>query len=267
MKDQFFYKTKGKTHGPVKFGVLVALLRKGELAPGDSVRSQGTNKWQRADYVMRSLVAQTPEIATSSGMQDQAHKQTTSARIMSSRAAASSRRPFFLVSLVGGIFAFLGNTLEAFSLFVAQIFGAVFGNIQKKHVIVLLVIGGWCGLNTLYYYQTRPPYVEEIASYKELGALWGEIKQLRTDEASPDKWDVFQAEARPRIDDLVSELEQGATASNQIRMQLLWAARDSLPQMLTDAREEPSRSETTFATHMQLTARLLARTGQQVAVF
>jgi len=267
MKDQFYYKVRGKVRGPVQFGVLAALLRNGELTPDDSVRTPGSNEWQRAGIVMSSLIARFPQATNSPEAKDSDRKDSPSTMTRTRSTRRSVSKQVFAAALVEGLFAAVGNVVESLFLFVAHVCRSAFGSIQKKHVIVFLGVVGLIALNIFFYYQSRPPYQEEIASYKALGGLWGEIRRLRTEEAPPEDWASLHSTVQPKIDTLVSELEQDATTTNQVRMQLLWASRDFLPQMFSDAREEVSNSETLFAAHMNQTAKLLAKAGQPIAGF
>lgn len=263
MKDQFYYKTKGKVYGPVRFGVLVSQLRKGELALTDSVRTQGSSEWQRVDYLMKSLIDQFPEIAGAAEVQEKLRGSTkpNSAR-RSSRAAGGG---ISSVGAVGGLFGLVGKGIEEAVLFVANFFEVLFSGFGKKHAIILLLIAGWIGLNGGYYLWSTPPsYTQEIENYRILGEVWSDLQKLREEEASPEEWSAFEAGIQPKIDAMVSDLEQGASTTDPIRMQLLWVSRDFLPKMLVDAREERSHSETLYEAHMRQAARLLTEAGQQV---
>lgn len=266
MKDQFFYKTKGKVYGPVKFGVLVTQLRKGELAMTDSVRTQGSSDWQRVDFLMKSLIDQFPEIAGAADVKASLSQSTkpTSSRAASRRSGGGASP----LGAVGGLFSLVGKGIEEVVLFVANFFSVLFGGFHKKHAIILGLIVGWFVLNGVFYYQVTPPsYKQEVASYQALGGMWDDLRELRDKEASQEEWSAFQADVQPQIDAIVAELERGASTESPIRMQLLWVSRDFLPQMLQDAREEASHSETLFAAHMQQAARLLTEAGQPVPAF
>ena len=266
MKDQFFYQTNGRVHGPVKFVALVALLRKGSVSPQDLIRRQGTNQWQKAESVMTAVLAKYPEIL------DRSDTQTPTSEQPSKTATASGysgqMRPHQVraspLSVVTAVLSFVGGIIAYVCRGAAHATSSIVRKFEAKHLIVTTAILAWVGANAFYLYQQRPPYEQEVTTYKALGAIWKDFLQLRNDDATSSDWDVFRADAQPKAASIAAELEAGISARDQVRMQLLWAARDYLPQMLVDAQDASSTSESLFVAHMKEAAELLAAAGQPV---
>jgi len=66
---------------------------------------------------------------------------------------------------------------------------------------------------------------------------------------------------------MVPKLEQGASANDPASMQLMHIARDDLPQMLRDSREQPSATEQKVDHHFQHLDRILASHADQTVTF
>ncbi len=83
----------------------------------------------------------------------------------------------------------------------------------------------------------------QVATVEQLAA---ELRTLRNRSADDAAWTAFTGRATETLNRTIPELEESADASDRVSIDLLWAARDFLPQMLKDARFEPSEAERQF---------------------
>lgn len=272
MKDQFYYKTKGKTCGPVPFVKLVDALRRGKFSVDDQVRMQGSNDWLVAGSVMKSLMERFPEIASISGMQKFTNDEPPSMKSKSSGHSTSLGISIlswfyafidFLKACLGAVTGAGSNIGERFT----DILSALFGKLISKRALIVLAVGAVIGLSWYTIVWMNRPYKDGVSIYNHLVIVWSNLKQLRQDKAPQEEWNQFLATTKPEIESIVSELEKSATPDDEVRMQLLWASRDFLPKMLHDSRNSPSNSETIFSKHMEYVARSLNRSGIEIQPF
>lgn len=269
MKDRFYYKTKGKTYGPVPFVKLVDALRRGKFSVDDQVRMQGSNNWLVAGSVMKSLMERFPEIANISGMQKYSNIEAAPLKTKSSTPSASVGISIlsWLYAVIDFFKACVGATLGAGSNVgerVSDILSTLFAKLFSKQGFFVLAIAVWVSLSGYMFVWMNRPYKDGVSVYNQLVSTWSNLKQLRENKATEEEWDQFLATAKPEIEKVVLELERSATPDDEVRMQLLWASRDFLTKMLHDSRESPSHNETIFGEHMEYVARSLNRSGIQV---
>ena len=92
--------------------------------------------------------------------------------------------------------------------------------------------------------------------YQTCQSLWEELRQLREKGADDSSWSDFTVRGRDQLAPIVAQLEGEASSKNRIGQLLLWASRDCLPKMFSDARTEPSSSETLLAEYLENVERL-----------
>jgi hypothetical protein len=99
-------------------------------------------------------------------------------------------------------------------------------------------------LNVLYLAFWPQPYERERRYLQTLQAVSGEVQELRAKSASDADWRQLAERTRVALAPIVSDLNKSASASEPVRQQLLWAARDLIPRTLgprTKERDEQER--------------------------
>lgn len=99
--------------------------------------------------------------------------------------------------------------------------------------------------------------VTEEQVYHSYVSIWSELKQLRESSATDTQWDEFSGRTTAALEPMLEWLEGSASVERPARKHLLWAGKDHLANMFTDARQEPSHSEEQFALHLEEVTRIL----------
>ncbi|MCA9112714.1 MAG: hypothetical protein KDA52_22370, partial [Planctomycetaceae bacterium] len=86
-----------------------------------------------------------------------------------------------------------------------------------------------------------------------------ELRRLRSTKAEEEQWDKFSQRTRDMLRDIIPQLEQSANTDDPVSIETLYLARDFLPKMLDDARQQPSQAERKFDVHMDRVERVYAR--------
>lgn len=94
-------------------------------------------------------------------------------------------------------------------------------------------------------------------AYEYLHGTFMEIQTLRERDARADEWAVFTRQTTAELDRLLPKLEQAASADNPASLELLWAARDYLPEILQSAPDQNREAEEKFALHMRAARQLI----------
>jgi hypothetical protein len=97
----------------------------------------------------------------------------------------------------------------------------------------------------------------ERADYEVLNKILVDFRKLRDDKADDAAFNKFAEEAKKNAKPVIDRLKPIASAKRRDRQFLLWAARDRLPGMLTDARQEPSFAESEFEYNVMSAAFIL----------
>jgi len=95
------------------------------------------------------------------------------------------------------------------------------------------------------------------SAYVELQQLATEFKSLRDHAASETEWEDFSDRADHELAQLARKLSNAAQADDPVSMELLWAARDYFPKMLTDSKRQPGPGERKFDLHLKRAETLL----------
>lgn len=259
MKDRFYYRSGRQIRGPVKFAVIVALLRQGVLSLDDSVRPQGRQDWIRIENVVGSLLLQYPEI-------DRSTPRSMPSASVAERAAAASRQTHVRTGapsqLVVSVCSALVGKLSDVSLSGLGASTEVLRCISARHASVMLAVCIMIGLNLAVICGTPSEYQQEASILQELNLRWAELRDLRTRDATDEEWAVFQQRVAAESAHMADQLAGLASTDNRVAMRLLWAARTNLPAMLTDSRNQPSANERLFLSHLRQAERLLREGGK-----
>lgn len=134
--------------------------------------------------------------------------------------------------------------------------GSLFDNLDLKKLAPLAAVlggavvlfGAWKLIGSSSY--GKLPYT----AYAE---ITNKLREMRTRKAPENEWSAFADESTATIKTHVDKLEKIASAKNRIEQELLWAGRDYLNKMLTDARDEVSKNEMTFVKHMETARKMI----------
>lgn len=95
-----------------------------------------------------------------------------------------------------------------------------------------------CLAIVIYIVIPRPQY--ERIYFPEVKKVWEDILELRHRQASDSEWEILAARADTKLKPIVAHLERYANADRPAARELLWLARDSIPQALHE-RNRPWR--------------------------
>jgi hypothetical protein len=121
---------------------------------------------------------------------------------------------------MGNPFAGLGGSL-----------GSVFGglSVNWKHAAVLVVL---LGVAAVLYAGLPFNFSRGPAIYEETLVLWQRAQSLHQSATSDSEWQAFQAETKPRAEQLKTELAEEASAKDRLLQLMLYCYRDCLPSIL-----------------------------------
>jgi len=215
-----------KPVGPIFYTRLKQMAHKGELSAETQVRMGTTGDWitpgSISDFEFPDAARAEPESAEPT-------------QIPESDAEPSSGILWIIREYLDGMLQGFSDLWGGIRRFVSWVvFAVVF-------IALGVVLSRQFSMNWLFW--SNP-----IATY---ATIWEELKQKRNAQASPEEWEVFATRARRETASIVARLERTASPQTPMDQQLLWAGRDYLPKMLTDARTEESAAERKFAEHLQ----------------
>jgi hypothetical protein len=204
---EWYYELGGRAHGPLSRGDLEDLLNpSGETASEVRVRHGLNGPWKA--FQVTSSAAEAPGTADSESVG------------RSSGQTMSLRRS------------------------VAPVAARDFRELVRTHWDVGAGAAALVLLNVLYLAFWPQPYERERRYLQTLQAVSGEVQELRAKSASDADWRHLAERTRVALAPIVSDLKKSASASEPVRQQLLWAARDLIPRTLgprTKERDEQER--------------------------
>jgi hypothetical protein len=103
---------------------------------------------------------------------------------------------------------------------------------MRAHWDIAAAVAAWVLLNVFYVAFWPQPYGRERRYLETLQAIIAEVQELRARPASDGEWREFTERTRGALAPIVSDLKKSASASEPVRQQLLWAARDVIPHTL-----------------------------------
>ncbi|QDU80728.1 hypothetical protein Pla110_24610 [Polystyrenella longa] len=254
MRDEFYVKESTGTFGPVTFAKLVELIRAGRFTLQHSIKQGRDGKWIAAESVMRSLKHRYPELVQADIPKDQVSKsvpeeeqfphqvKTPPIHRVSQQKSASSLT-YKLWDLQDGCATVLRSKVT-------------------WGIAVLLV---WASMNLYYYQKSANPYATEKAYFQTYSQIWDESKTLRAAKADKAKWAEFESRVLPQIQIIAAELDETATPSNQLQMQLLWLGQEHLPNAIRSANAERNDAAKLVESHLNQAERLLIGAGVDLA--
>jgi hypothetical protein len=204
---EWYYELDGRAHGPLSRSDLEDLLnRSGETASEVRVRRGLDGPWKA--FQIESSSAGTAG-ATPSGLESGSPGQVMTARRSVAPGAARD-----------------------------------FRDLVRAHWDVGAGAAAWVLLNVLFLAFWPQPYGCERRYLQALQAVNREVQDLRAKSASDAEWRQLAERTRGALAPIVSDLKKSANASEPVRQQLLWSARDLIPGTLgprTKERDEQER--------------------------
>lgn len=119
-----------------------------------------------------------------------------------------------------------------------------FGGFWRAHWDVAAAASAWIALNVLFLLCWPQSYSRERGYLTTLRQIEADVSLLRAKPASDAEWREFGDRTRSTLAPIVDDLKKSASASEPVRQQLFWSARDILPRTLgpqTKEREEQDR--------------------------
>ncbi|MBX3440266.1 MAG: DUF4339 domain-containing protein, partial [Planctomycetaceae bacterium] len=220
----WYCRIEDKVIGPLSTGRLRQMARQGKLLPEDHVRLGTIGDWVPADQVIGLFrgVATTTRAEQESAKKRAATVRSTEAAggpsLAASIAAAAADWTSDAMRWIAGSFQLLRTVVSWVCL-----------------VIVVVTLAVLIGRNVSFDWWSSEP-----DSYETLVRSWNDLKSLRDGDASDIRWNDFVVASKVEIEPIVAVLERKAGSRDRYSQQLLWAARDCWPEMLTGARAAPN---------------------------
>jgi hypothetical protein len=192
--EEWYYELDGRAHGPLSRGDLEDLLnRSGETASQVRVRRGLNGPW----HGFRIASSTSDAVGANSPSDRTSSGQTISVqRSVAPRAAHDFR------------------------------------GLMRAHWDIAAAVAAWVLLNVFYVAFWPQPYGRERRYLETLQAINAEVQELRARSASDGEWRELTDRTRVALAPIVSDLKKSASASEPVRQQLLWAARDLIPHTL-----------------------------------
>ena len=100
------------------------------------------------------------------------------------------------------------------------------------------------------------PFEQKL--HDKLRSHYVALKEFRT-KNNASGWTEYAKKAKPDIDSIVNQLKGSAGAEYPVRQQLLYAARDHWPKMVTDSATKPGPGEESFTTSLSTARKSLRK--------
>lgn len=234
--DLWYYKLDDREHGPIPIEELQSLAAvSGETANEIVVRSGRDGAW-------------TPlgSLAAEHSKPEGDHPQFSTPSLDTPKPATSPSSRF--------------RTRPKTAMAVGQL-AWLRRNLDLMAAAVLFV-----AINALLLAMSQPRDSEERRYLEILRGLHQEIGQLQRRGASATEWQEFRLRSERKLQPVLADLERTASAANPIRQHLLWAGRDHLLEMLSQATPTPTVAvdddTAAFEQHLELVESKLAESGQ-----
>lgn len=230
----WYCRIEDKVIGPLSTGRLRQMARQGKLLPEDDVRLGTIGDWVPADEVVGLFRG----IATTTRAEQESAKKGAAA----TPRAEPANRPSLTAGITEAIADWTNDTIRwitgSFQLLRTVVSWVCL-------VIVVVTLAALIGRNLSFDW-----WLSEPDSYETLVRNWSDLMSLRDGDASDTRWNDFVAASKADIEPIAAMLERKAGSRDRYSQQLLWAARDCWPEMLTGARAAPNEAEHRFENHL-----------------
>lgn len=289
MSDQWWYQAFGEEFGPVPFATIQEQYDAGTLSASDQVRRGAGGTWQRLAAVSPKF-AENPPAATSSPATSKPSADPASAPKSSAGPTSAAEEPREHVSelssairqatrdsvrkenarlgrsqtrktttrqmprLSGGALQGVSASIIRLGELLAAPFVLLAGLIRDYWIAVVacLLLASILAAVVILpeYWWTNETIAAELADFH------AEFGRLRDANASDQQWQEFTQRVLPVSQLMIERLEPTANSDRPVRLELLRASRDYLPDMLRNDREAPGESEEMFVEHLAQAERL-----------
>jgi len=277
MSDKWYYRTLGQEVGPVSENTLRQLIGSGMLGRDDFV-CEDRRSWIKVgelpfvdDLATRVAEGSPSAHGTKQPLGTASSKDVRSAIAESQRylhqrdaklaSQSQIRRPRRMgVGLAEWerVFRLPGAVLNALIAITGHMIGWLMG-VAGPVVRSKLTWGGLLVLVTSCLAFAIPAKIlTQTETHAFLTRTVTEFRRLRADNADEKQWQAFSQRTHDELGEIVPKLEQAARTDDPVSMEFLFLARDFLPLMLADAREQPSDAERKFDVHMDRVERVFA---------
>jgi hypothetical protein len=106
------------------------------------------------------------------------------------------------------------------------------GDFWRARWQLVAVLGAWIALNALSLLFWPQSYSRERGYLARLQEIEAEVQALRAEPASEAEWRESAKRTWTTLAPVVSDLKKSANASEPVRQQLFWSARDIVPRAL-----------------------------------
>jgi hypothetical protein len=133
------------------------------------------------------------------------------------------------------------------------------GNFWRAHWQIVAVLGAWIALNAISLFFWPQSYSRERGFLAKLQGIEAEVQALRAKPASEAEWREFAERTRATLAPIVSDLKKSANASEPVRQQLFWSARDIVPRTLGPRTKDRDEQEQRLKRYLDTVERELDR--------
>lgn len=262
MAEQWYWKHRREMHGPVTTEELLQLAASHRLTAHDQIKVGESGNWCRAGDVegLFPSAATPPQTATSETSAAAADLLANVHRQQLQLAGGSSpnNRARWRVP-VGVVRQFCQTCLEWSGDVLGVLLGVLIRPGVRWGLAATLIVAGIAGV--AYTWNQRQTLHQRACD--SLVQIRQELTSLRTRNASPSEWAAATHKAEAQREAIVRELERASRPSDPVVLDLLWASRDYLPQILGQASTPPEAAVSRFELHLTRAKRLLARRYQR----
>jgi GYF domain 2 len=275
MEETWWYRTLGEEFGPVSFQTIEQLLGSGVLDDRDEVRNGRAGEWQPIRLLLASnfaiatvrygkvkpadpkadigadardcdpSTAQKPhsdEIARATAEYLKALRDRRAKPPQSRFAAPRLATPAAGTAILKQILAFAQGIVSCIGT-VCSMLTARIG--RKTTCAAIAAVTFMCGTLAIRHF-----WVSKTSVYFALNEQLNQLRDLRSRNADVQEWERYAAQSRAIGEELSAKLKRIAGPDDPAAMEMLWAARDYLPKLAQDSREEKGVSEERFELHM-----------------
>ncbi len=277
MSDQWYYRTRGQELGPVSEETLRQLIGTGVLSRNDMV-CVDRGSWRMVGDLpffdhLETRVPETPILAhdtkqksgpaSSSAVRSaivESHSYLHQREAKLAKQSSDRHRPRIAVRLPewGWIFQFPAAVVNVLIAITSHMIGWLMG-VARPVLVSKLTWGGFAILVTSYLAYAIPATIlTQAETHTFLSQTVTEFRRLREEKADEQHWQAFSRRTHQELSEIVPKLEQAARTDDPVSMEYLFLARDYLPLMIADSREQPSEAEQKFDIHMDRVERVYA---------
>lgn len=275
--QQWYYRSGGRESGPIATDELVDLARNGIISSNDELRVGPSTDWIQAGQI-DALFSQHSKTSSQSNAKSSAHADSHDASGAAADVIADMHRRQLRQTLNHGAGSKSGTRstrrgernnsslydwMNGFGVQLEDIFRslaeAVANLLMTKKALWTI------GLSALVLIFVFLPYQRLFPPNPHTTCLeiWDQFKMLREQNASEATWEQFAQTSSNKLNVVAENLEKRAAVDDPVSLELLWASRDYLPQMLKDARVTVSPAETQLEQSMNKIDRIYTRQKRQ----